>query len=71
MQVGYDIHRIIHQMNTMIGAIEVCREEIRNNCFDEKHPFLHLGYAVAVGNFNADENQGNLGCMRSRDEECY
>jgi hypothetical protein len=54
--VGFDIHQIIHQMNMMIGVIEVKNNfiEIQNDIvFD-----IFKGYAVAIGNFNHDDNQG-------------
>jgi hypothetical protein len=54
MPDGFDIHPITHPMNTMIGVIEVST----TNAFFLRDDFRALGYALALGNFNNDDNQG-------------
>ena len=57
MQVGYAIRRIILRMNMMIGAIEVWTPEEKRKDSTNLKSWV-LGYALALGNFNHDDNQG-------------
>ena len=45
-------------MNTMIGVIEVMIGEMPWLLQSTSAALMSLGYALAVGNFNADDNQG-------------
>ncbi len=60
MLAGFDIHQIIQRMNMMIGVIEVNQKVNESEISMSLSLFLFLlkGYAVAIGNFNDDDNQG-------------
>ena len=61
---GFDIHRIIPQTNTTIGVTEVRQKEWIEE--KTKAEFLFQGYAVAVGNFNGDDNQGKVSDVKTQ-----